>query len=180
MWLKCEKALETNRQRACSLFSHQITENKLGKTGGYSFCSFRWQTLIETLGEKMTKREIIMLPRGYELRLCVAVTCISDSRLWALPLFPRMAHQTNIRSWFFHCQQMPACICISTLPLKRHPDFFTVYQHHGIRELSAAPINGSSSHTHQKHQLSNPLKISLSLYKVWNWHSVLIWKYRFY
>ncbi len=69
------------------------------------------------------------------------------------PFFPGRLIKPTLETDFFHCQQMPACICLRTLPLKRHPGFFTTLtkQHPGFGKKSAAPINGSVTLTHQTH-----------------------------
>lgn len=73
-----------------------------------------------------------MPSRVDEQRECAVTACTGESSLRALPpfFFPgRLIKPTLEADFFSHCQQMPACICISTLPLKRHPGFFTATLH---------------------------------------------------
>lgn len=94
------------------------------------------------------------LSQGDEGKECAVAARAGGSSLRALPLFSQDGSSSQtLEADFFHCQQMPARICISTLPLKRQPDFCTatLYWYLGIGKLSAAPINGSSIFTHQKH-----------------------------
>lgn len=130
MWLKRKsEAPETEReQRTCLLFfSHQITEKQISKAGRRPhLCSFQRQTLIETWGG-----DDHAFSGWWTERVC------SHSLHWWIQsassppfFFPgRLIKPTLEADFFSHCQQMPACICISTLPLKRHPGFFTATLH---------------------------------------------------
>lgn len=149
MWLKHEtEAPQTVREQAtCVLFHTRSLKCSLVKLVGVHLCSFQRQTLIETWGGRWP------CFLGVMNRVCAVAACTGEVCKLS-PFFPRMAHQANTRGWFFpHCQQMPACICISTLRLKRQPDFWNaaMLQYPGVGKLGAAPINGSWTLTHQKH-----------------------------
>lgn len=116
-----------NREHVSFFFSHQITEKQISKAGRRPhLCSFQRQTLIETWGG-----DDHAFSGWWTERVC------SHSLHWWIQsassppfFFPgRLIKPTLEADFFSHCQQMPACICISTLPLKRHPGFFTATLH---------------------------------------------------
>lgn len=53
------------------------------KLANTHLCSFQRQSLIETWRETMTKREIIMFPRGDEHRMCAVTAHTSEPSLQA-------------------------------------------------------------------------------------------------